>query len=94
MTARNYANQNGGMTLEMLIDQERIRAPKWNRQKPSSLQWWDDASKEFADLSSGQTRVIVGPNVKVDSVFNRIELPALMKNDNISTISVIPTIIE
>jgi len=36
----------------------------------------------------------MGPNVKVDSVFNRIELPALMKNDNISTISVIPTIIE
>lgn len=47
---------------------------------------WGDASREFAETARGNV-IVVAANAKPDAIFGSIELPALLKNPNVSSIN-------
>src|SRR5581483_5232086 len=84
--AAEIATAEGGTTLEMLMQQRGIQLPEWDPNNQAVVDAWDAASKQFADGASGTVRVVLGENVRVDSVWNRVELPALVDNPMVTNI--------
>ena len=60
--------------------------PEWS---PKTQSLWDAASLKYANMAQGDVYVLIGPNVTPNSTFNRIELQALQKNPNVSSINFI-----
>ena len=50
---------------------------------------WEEASAEYAKQVSGEVRAVVGKNLRVDNVWENIELPRLKANPNVSKIIII-----
>lgn len=100
--AADIANKNGGVTLEMLMDKhkdELINAGfEYDKEldrfmfSDENYSDWEKISSAFADQSSGNVHVVLGDNVREDSVWNTKELPALENNKNVEkVISVDPS---
>lgn len=94
--AMEYANKNGGITLEGLMERKGIKMPTWDISDPNSIKAWDDASAEYAKQVSGVVKAIIGKDIRPDSTWIRIELPILKSNGNVSKIIIIDpdTLIE
>jgi RHS repeat-associated protein len=86
MNARSFANSNGGTTLEMFLEDNLITMPKWEDRTPAAVKAWTDASIAFASGASGEVRVLLGQQRRVDNVFEKDELPALLANQNVTSI--------
>ena len=78
--ATEYAKKNGKMTLEMGLKKAKIDIPN---KSPHAPAMWDHASKLWADRAKGKTAAFLG-QVRPASVYNRIEKPALAKNQKVT----------
>ena len=84
--AQTFAKSNGKETLNMALQKNNIKIPT-QQQNPQSNRVWDMASKTFATRASGKTDAVLGGAVRKDSVWNRVEKPALMKNDKVTQVT-------
>ncbi|MBQ7969078.1 MAG: hypothetical protein IJ292_04580 [Clostridia bacterium] len=94
--AADIARENGGVTLEMLMEKNKdllIESgfeydKELNRFifSPENLDDWKAISNAYAEQVSGDTRVILGDRVRDDSVWNTKELPALSENENVNRV--------
>lgn len=81
-TALKIANSNGGVTLEKLIAERGISMPSF----ADDPQAWAALSKEYAQSASGTVRAVLGPEVRAGSIWQTVELPALLRNPNVTRI--------
>ncbi|HEX2355526.1 MAG TPA: hypothetical protein VHI50_03560, partial [Micromonosporaceae bacterium] len=84
--ARSIAKARGGTTLEMLMEERGIKLPTWDPSNPATVQAWKDASEAYAQGASGQVRAVVGTDLRPGNVWEDVELPALMRNPNVTSI--------
>jgi len=87
--AADIAKIRGGVTLELVIDEQDIEMPKWDISDPTSIYAWDMASAAYAEQVSGEVRAVVGDNLREGNIWENIELPALMANENVTKIIMI-----
>jgi len=85
--AASIAKQNGGTTLETLIDEREIDMPDWNPNDPSSVAAWKGISSEYAQGASGQVRVVLGSDLRPGNVWETTEFPALKANPKVTQIT-------
>ena len=83
--AEKWAKENGGETLEMYLKREGIDAPNFS----DNPDFWDKASKNFAETSSGEVDVLIGPYIRDNSIWNTIEKPILNNNKDVTSINII-----
>ena len=56
--------------------------------RPQTAHQWNNASFNFAQSAKGDVTVLVGPGgIKPDRTFAQIELPALLKNKDVTSIT-------
>jgi hypothetical protein len=77
------------MTIERLLRERGIAAPQMDRSEPQIVEWWDRASLMFARGASGEVRVYYGANRHPLNTFDRVELPALQQNPNVTRVMAI-----
>jgi hypothetical protein len=87
--AGNIASSQGGTTLEQLVAAKGVELPVWDANDPASLQAWDDASLAFAQGAQGDVTAVIGQNLRPGNTWERVELPALMANENVTSITTI-----
>jgi hypothetical protein len=84
--AKDFAQKNGGQTLEAILDSGKLELPKLSRTDPVTKEIWDQVSESYAKQASGTVKAIVGASSTSESVWKSIELPALMNNNNVTRI--------
>lgn len=87
--ALEIALSKKGITLEGLIDKNKIPMPTWNPNDDNIQAIWSSISKKYADQVSGEIRAVVGKSVRKDNIWESFELPALKKNYNVKKITII-----
>jgi len=60
--------------------------PKWDPSDPSSIKAWQNISKEYAENASGIVHAVIGKDLRPNSVWETIELPALKNNKSVEKI--------
>ena len=85
--AREYADGNGGVTMEKLLDGTDI--PEWEFGSSGSMSRWEGASRAYAEQASGNVRVIARPPMRKNSIFQTVEFPTLKKNPNVTSVTII-----
>ena len=87
--AREFAERTGRTTLEMTPEGKAIeqltKDMPWEEAKPI----WEKASRDFACGASGCVHAFVD-GARPEGVWNRIELPALRENPNVTGITYYP----
>ncbi len=94
--AAEIAQENGGTTLEMLMEQnkESIISAGFPYDEDmggfyytqDTASYWEAASQAYAEQASGEVHVILGENIRDESVWNTKEYPSLSESDNVSKI--------
>lgn len=84
--ALKLAQARGGVTLEKLIADRGIKMPSWDPTNPASIDAWKAISQEYAAGASGTVRAILGKNIGAGSIWQTVELPALLRNSNVTRI--------
>jgi uncharacterized membrane protein YgcG/DNA-directed RNA polymerase subunit H (RpoH/RPB5) len=84
--AKEFAQKNGGQTLEALLEFRKIELPRLSRSDPVTKEIWDQVSESYAKQALGTVKAIVGKSSTAESVWKSIELPALMDNPNVTRI--------
>jgi hypothetical protein len=87
--AADIAGKRGGTTLEMLIEERGIKMPPWDQSNPASIKAWEDISSEYANGVSGEVRAVIGNSLRPGNIWQTKELPRLLKNPNVTKITVI-----
>jgi hypothetical protein len=85
--AANFTTENGGTTLEQLLEKNNIEMPAYNPLNPLSVESWEKASELYAEQASGKVNAIIGENIRPDSIWKTYELPALEKKPNVTEIT-------
>lgn len=80
--AKETAKANGGVTLEMLMEQNKQKLIEagfpydedfdrfiWNGTDPENVKAWQDLSEAYANQASGNVRAVLGDNIRSDSVW-------------------------
>jgi hypothetical protein len=80
--AAELARAGGGKTLEDLLRERGIP-------EPTTMDGWIELSRQFAQEASGEVRAVVGESTRPNSVWESVELPALMNNPNVTKITII-----
>lgn len=75
-----------GVTLETTIDSQGITMPQWDPSNSSCVSMWNNASTAYAQQASGDVYVILGNNVRPNSIWNTCEYPTLINNPNVTSI--------
>ncbi|CAF1110260.1 unnamed protein product [Didymodactylos carnosus] len=82
--AAEIAMYYGGVTLEMLLEQQNIKMCIYSSDNTSEAiqcrQDWDDLSYEYANSSRGEIKMIRGPCLRDTSTWNRVEKVVIEKN--------------
>jgi len=60
--------------------------PAWDASNPAVVKAWQTASAQYAEGASGTVRAVIGQNLRPGNVWQTAELPALMKNPNVTRI--------
>jgi hypothetical protein len=84
-TAQKYAKQYDKKTINHALRDAEITIPPIQK-NPYSTDIWDHASSEWAKKAHGKVEVVVGAQVRHDSVYNRIEKPTLMENKAVTEV--------
>lgn len=84
--AKPIASRTGGQTLEQLIESRGISMPAYDPTVPSSVQAWQDLSREFARNASGDVTVVLGSQLRPLNIWQTIEFPELMRNPAVSRV--------
>ncbi len=94
--AADIARENGGVTLEMLMEKNKDLLvesgfeydKELNRFvfSPENLDDWKAISNAYAEQVSGDTHVILGDRVRDDGVWNTREFPTLSENENVNRV--------
>ena len=94
--AAQIAQENGGTTLEMMMDKNKddlISAGFPYDEDlggfyftPENAQDWQIISQAYAEQANGNVHAVLGENIREESVWNTKELPALEKNDNVDKV--------
>jgi len=84
--AQKFAKEQGKQTINMALKEQGIKIPP-RRANTESDRIWDFASKTWATRAKGQTDAVLGSKVNPDSVWKRVEEPALKKNDKVTTVT-------
>lgn len=94
--ALEIAQSHQGITLEGLLELHNIKLPEYDFFDESIKEIWKQVSEELAKRASGKVRVVLGQNINPQGVWNTIELPALIDNQNVTEIIAIDpeTLIE
>ncbi|NUP18477.1 MAG: hypothetical protein HOZ81_20800 [Streptomyces sp.] len=81
---------DGAVTLEMLMDSRGIPQAEWvEPPDPLVRDAWTHASETYARGVSGEVRVVLGEEVRENSIWLTRELPALKDNPKVTKIIVI-----
>ncbi|MBR4733728.1 MAG: hypothetical protein IK081_13270 [Lachnospiraceae bacterium] len=91
--ARALAEKNGGVTLEMLLDENHIDMPDWG-DGPASEKAWEEVSKMFAEQASGKVWAVIGRDVRDDNIWENREYVILDGNDDVEKITLIEPLSE
>ncbi len=78
VAATEWAQANGAQMLDMVVNKNL----SWLEAKPL----WAAASKEFAEGATGEVHVFLGESVSPESIWLNDELPAIIKNPNVTNI--------
>ena len=84
--AAEWAAANGGATLEMTETGQQLSALTEGMEWEQAAPLWQSASSQFASEAVGDVHVFLGPTVSSSSIFNTIELPALLQNPAVTGI--------
>jgi hypothetical protein len=84
--AHKFAKCNNKETVNMALRRLGIKIPTV-KQNPLSWRIWEIASKILATRARGEVDVVLGEMIGVESVWMRIEKPALMKNEKVHKIT-------
>lgn len=90
--AAKWAQDNDGMTLEMILHdmQESSngmkRVPVWDANDKAVADWWGAASTALAEGSSGIIRVVLGSELRPGNIWETYELKALKDNTEVKKI--------
>jgi hypothetical protein len=86
-SAEQHAKKVGGSTIGQDLKAAGIKPPAGSGNPSIGKKWWDTASKIKAEHSAGPAHAVLGSKVRKDSVWNRIEKPALMQNGKVPSVS-------
>lgn len=75
-----------GVTLEGLDHARGFGMPGFVYGDEGIMEAWSMVSARYASAARGMIRVILPDKVKSDSVWNRLELPALLTNPDVTNI--------
>ena len=97
--AKETAKANGGVTLEMLMEQNKQKLIEagfpydkdfdrfiWNSTDHENVKAWKDLSKAYASQASGNVRAVLGDNIRAGSVWCTDEVPCLFNNNSVPSI--------
>lgn len=87
--ANEFAHQNDGDTMNTLLSSNKAELPEWDFDDEDSIRSWEEASELYAKQASGDVRVIVGDKLREGNIFEAIELPILMENKAVTSITTI-----
>ena len=88
-SAADLAGSTHGSTLEQMLQRQGLyeqMPDDWL--DPSTPATWRSISKALAENASGDVRAVLG-DVRTNSVWNEVELPALSRNPNVTSITVV-----
>lgn len=85
--AARIAKERGGVTLGMVIEDQKIILPDWDYKEPLSVDVWGEMSAAFAEQVSGEVHAIIGAELNPNNIWEKIELPTLKKNPNVTKIT-------
>ncbi len=80
----SIAKKYGGETIEMVAKRQNLNMP--NDFSQPAVEIWNQASKVWAENSSGVIRVVLGTDLRAGNTWIAYELPALLKNKNVTKI--------
>lgn len=87
--AAAYAHGNDGMTLEQLLEQQGMTNDMPNDwSDPRTIATWQAISEKLAANANGDVTAVHG-EVRDTSVWNSVEFPALVRNDAVTSITVV-----
>jgi Ca2+-binding RTX toxin-like protein len=88
LTAAGKASGLSGAQLEAFVDSSLGKNPAtdWFYAADSNTSPWAAASKNFAQATTGEVRLLVSGSA-ADRIFNQAELPALLQNTSVTKIN-------
>ena len=89
VVATDIAKSKNGVTLESTIRDREIELPAWDFDNPDSIKAWEEASSAYAEQVSGDVKAVIGENLRDGNIWENIELPRLMENPNVTSITTI-----
>lgn len=89
VVAIDIAKSKNGVTLESTIRDREIELPAWDFDNPDSIKAWEEASSAYAEQVSGDVKAVIGENLRDGNIWENIELPRLMENPNVTSITTI-----
>lgn len=78
-----------GSRSESTLTDKNIEMPRWDPKEPLSIKAWEDVSASYAKQVSGEVRAVVGQSLREGNIWENVELPRLMGNDNVTKITTI-----
>jgi hypothetical protein len=87
--AMEIAESRGGITLEGLINKNKIEMPTWSPDDLDVVKAWEDVSDAYANQVSGEVMAVVGKELRAGNIWENIELPRLKSKINVTKITII-----
>lgn len=87
--AEAIAKSRDGVTLESTLTDKNIEMPRWDPKDPLSIKAWEEVSASYARQVSGEVGAVVGQSLRKGNIWENVELPRLMGNDNVTKITTI-----
>ncbi|SLJ68619.1 Uncharacterised protein [Mycobacteroides abscessus subsp. bolletii] len=85
--AERIAEGVGGGTLETTLVKNGVDPlPVWNRHDPVSVQFWEDASRAYAENTNGEVTAVIGSDLRPGNIWQTVEIPRLMDNPGVTKI--------
>ncbi|AGZ49000.1 hypothetical protein B1T45_28275 [Mycobacterium kansasii] len=85
--AERLADEANATTLKMLLERRgMVPVPGWDAAFPDTIRFWDEAARAYAENAAGTVTAIVGCDVRPDNIWQRVEVPRLRNNPNVTRI--------
>ncbi|MFT3799078.1 hypothetical protein [Microbacterium sp.] len=85
--AEQMATARGGQTLEQTLAANGVDPlPVWNEADSESVRFWTDASAAFAENANGTVHAVVGSDLRPGNIWQTVEVPRLLDNQNVTSV--------